>query len=76
MADNEKAILAGGCFWGVQDLIRMRAVVAICRVRHIAAGVADPRAHNPVELADQILYAPKAPTRKDRLLVEIGRAHV
>ena len=22
MSDNQKAILAGGCFWGMQDLIR------------------------------------------------------
>lgn len=25
MTSNQKAILAGGCFWGLQDLIRNQA---------------------------------------------------
>ena len=32
MADTEKAILAGGCFWGVQDLIRKLDGVTATRV--------------------------------------------
>jgi hypothetical protein len=43
------------------DRLRMRAVVAVGRLRHIAAGVANPRAGHAVELADQILYPQKHP---------------
>ncbi len=32
MAATEKAILAGGCFWGVQDLIRKLDGVSATRV--------------------------------------------
>ena len=32
MAETERAVLAGGCFWGMQDLIRKRAGVISTRV--------------------------------------------
>src|ERR1700729_973842 len=55
------------------DRLGMRAVVAISRVRNVAPRVANPRADDAVELADQILDAPEAPTSKDRRL---GLSHV
>ena len=32
MADSRKAILAGGCFWGMEDLIRQQPGVLSTRV--------------------------------------------
>lgn len=32
MTSNQKAILAGGCFWGLQDLIRNQPGVVSTRV--------------------------------------------
>jgi peptide-methionine (S)-S-oxide reductase len=41
MSQNEKAILAGGCFWGMQDLIRRRPGVTGTRVGYTGGTVAD-----------------------------------
>ena len=38
---TEKAILAGGCFWGMQDLIRRRPGVVSTRVGGVPAILAD-----------------------------------
>ena len=39
MSDNtETVILAGGCFWGVQELLRHRDGVLSTRAGHTAAG--------------------------------------
>ncbi len=38
----EKALLAGGCFWGMQDLIRKRAGVVATRVGYTGGDVANP----------------------------------
>ena len=51
------------------DRLRVRAVVAVRRVRDVAARVADPRRHDAGPLPDQVLHAPEAPAGEDRLLV-------
>src|SRR5580658_1470206 len=48
------------------DAFGMRPVMAIGRVAHIAAGIADPRRDDAVIAADQILHAPEAAPGKNR----------
>lgn len=42
----ERAVLAGGCFWGMQDLIRKRAGIISTRVGYTGGDVANATYHN------------------------------
>jgi peptide-methionine (S)-S-oxide reductase len=54
----EKAILAGGCFWGMQDLIRRRPGVVSTRVGYAGGDVANEtyRQHGTHAEAIEILF--------------------
>lgn len=39
MTSNQKAILAGGCFWGLQDLIRNQPGVVSTRVGYSGGNI-------------------------------------
>jgi peptide-methionine (S)-S-oxide reductase len=61
MTDStEKAILAGGCFWGMQDLIRKRAGVISTRVGYTGGDVANAtyRHHGSHAEAIEIIFDP------------------
>src|SRR5687768_1459294 len=47
------------------DGLGMSSVVAIGRVRHIAAGISDACVDDAGQLADQVLHAPEATTGED-----------
>jgi hypothetical protein len=57
--------------WIKDDLDRfgMGTVIAVSRVAHIAAGVADPSRYDTVIAAKEILHAPKATAGKNRSLL-------
>jgi len=58
--DNETAILAGGCFWGVQDLLRRYPCVIATRVGYSGGDVANAtyRNHGTHAEAIEILFDP------------------
>ncbi len=58
---NEKAILAGGCFWGMQDLIRKQAGVIATRVGYSGGDVpnATYRNHGTHAEAIEIIFDPE-----------------
>jgi peptide-methionine (S)-S-oxide reductase len=61
----EKAILAGGCFWGMQDLIRKRPGVLSTRVGYTGGDVANAtyRNHGTHAEAIEIVFDPsRSPT--------------
>src|ERR1700742_4771405 len=60
MADTEKAILAGGCFWGVQDLVRKLDGVSATRVGYTGGDTpnATYRNHGSHAEAIEIQFAP------------------
>src|ERR1700756_1525857 len=47
MAETERAVLAGGCFWGMQDLIRKRAGVIATRVGYSGGDAPNATYRNP-----------------------------
>ena len=53
-AETETAILAGGCFWGVQDLIRKQAGVLKTRVGYTGGHVANATYRNHAGHAEAI----------------------
>jgi peptide-methionine (S)-S-oxide reductase len=57
---NERAILAGGCFWGMQDLIRRQEGVVSTRVGYTGGDVpnATDRNHGTHAEAIEITYDP------------------
>jgi methionine-S-sulfoxide reductase len=65
----EKAILAGGCFWGVQDLIRKQDGVLSTRVGYTGGDVANAtyRNHRGHAEALEIVYDPARITYRDLL---------
>src|ERR1700722_8442431 len=60
MTDYSKAILAGGCFWGMQDLIRKQPGVVSTRVGYTGGDVrnATYRNHGTHAEAIEITYDP------------------
>jgi peptide-methionine (S)-S-oxide reductase len=59
-SNTEKAILAGGCFWGMQDLIRKMPGVQSTRVGYSGGDVANAtyRNHGSHAEAIEIIYDP------------------
>ena len=60
--NNERAVLAGGCFWGMQDLIRRIPGVVSTRVGYTGGEVDNATYRNHGNHAEgiEILYDPKA----------------
>ena len=69
MATTEKAILAGGCFWGVQDLIRKLDGVISTRVGYTGGDTpnATYRNHGSHAEAIEILFDPERISYRDLL---------
>jgi peptide-methionine (S)-S-oxide reductase len=61
MATTERAILAGGCFWGVQDLLRRYDGVISTRVGYSGGDVANAtyRNHGTHAEAIEIVFDPE-----------------
>jgi peptide-methionine (S)-S-oxide reductase len=66
---TEKAILAGGCFWGMQDLIRRRPGVLATRVGYTGGDVphATYRHHGSHAEAIEIVFDPGQTSYRDIL---------
>jgi peptide-methionine (S)-S-oxide reductase len=68
-ATTETAILAGGCFWGMQDLIRKRPGVLSTRVGYSGGDVpnATYRHHGTHAEALEVVYDPREISFRDLL---------
>lgn len=68
-SDQETAILAGGCFWGMQDLIRKRPGVIKTRVGYSGGDVANAtyRNHGTHAEAIEIVFDPAILTYRELL---------
>ena len=66
---TERAVLAGGCFWGMQDLIRRRDGVISTRVGYTGGNVpnATYRNHGNHAEAIEIVFDPSKVTYRDLL---------
>src|SRR2546430_11058561 len=66
---TETAILAGGCFWGMQDLIRRRPGVLATRVGYTGGDVpnATYRNHGTHAEAIEIVFDPRRISYRDLL---------
>jgi peptide-methionine (S)-S-oxide reductase len=66
---TEKAILAGGCFWGMQDLIRRQPGVISTRVGYTGGDVVNAtyRNHGNHAEAIEILFDPQTVSYRDLL---------
>lgn len=76
MASTERAVLAGGCFWGAQDLIRRQPGVISTRVGYSGGDVANAtyRNHGTHAEAVEIIFDP-AQTSFRRLLEFFFQIH-
>ncbi|HEY1588157.1 MAG TPA: peptide-methionine (S)-S-oxide reductase MsrA, partial [Rhodanobacter sp.] len=66
---TERAILAGGCFWGMQDLLRRQPGVLSTRVGYAGGDVphATYRNHGTHAEAIEIVFDPQATSYRDLL---------
>jgi len=66
---REKAVLAGGCFWGMQDLIRRRPGIVSTRVGYTGGDVANAtyQHHGNHAEAIEITFDPEQTTYRDIL---------
>jgi peptide-methionine (S)-S-oxide reductase len=70
MTENtETAVLAGGCFWGMQDLIRKRPGIVTTRVGYSGGDVANAtyRHHGTHAEAIEIIFDPSVTSYRDIL---------
>ena len=70
MTDNaETAILAGGCFWGVQELLRRRDGVNTTRVGYTGGASEDPTEADPGDHAEavEVVFDPERISYRDLL---------
>jgi peptide-methionine (S)-S-oxide reductase len=67
--NTERAVLAGGCFWGMQDLIRRRPGVISTRVGYSGGDVknATYRNHGTHAEAIEIIFDPRVLNFRDLL---------
>jgi len=67
--DSEKAVLAGGCFWGMQDLIRKRPGVISTRVGYTGGDVVNAtyRNHDGHAEAIEIVFDPAVTSYRELL---------
>ena len=68
-AETEKAILAGGCFWGMQDLFRRQPGVLSTRVGYTGGEVANAtyRSHEGHAEAIEVVFDPEQTSYRDVL---------
>jgi peptide-methionine (S)-S-oxide reductase len=66
---QERAVLAGGCFWGMQDLIRKLPGVISTRVGYTGGEIANPtyRNHGNHAEAIEIIFDPETTTFRKML---------
>ena len=69
VSEIEKAILAGGCFWGMQDLMRKRPGVRSTRVGYTGGDVAEATYRNHAGHAEaiEIVFDPEQTSYRDLL---------
>jgi peptide-methionine (S)-S-oxide reductase len=67
--NTERAVLAGGCFWGMQDLIRRKPGVLSTRVGYSGGDVANAtyRNHGTHAEAIEIVFDPRVLSYRDLL---------
>ena len=67
--NEERAVLAGGCFWGMQDLIRKRPGIKTTRVGYTGGDVlnATYRNHGTHAEAIEITFGPTIVSYRDIL---------
>lgn len=66
---NQRAVLAGGCFWGMQDLIRRQPGVVSTRVGYTGGAVLNPTYRNHAGHAEsiEITFDPARTTYRELL---------
>jgi peptide-methionine (S)-S-oxide reductase len=69
MSTTERAVLAGGCFWGMQDLIRRRPGVISTRVGYTGGDVPNATYRNHGDHAEgiEIIFDPAQTSYRDLL---------